>query len=213
MFARSVHKVLRLVCLDASPHAHGVCKKGEYYYLRRTAPWGDEPGNLGGGLATACLLHDDPAIPFEPVEADAGVIRRRMSADEPTANTGRKLSSDGVPAVTEVCTPPMTVDDLAMVFGPTPEDDLPNSADLCGYYFLPYEVLETLSVRFGGAFASEIDIRWTASSYARAPRSRYTTDLAQAEVDWALVERGMRTQAAAEFRGGPFPDHQRIVDA
>jgi hypothetical protein len=83
------------------------------------------------------LLHDDPAIPFEPVEADAGVIRRRMSADEPTANTGRKLSSDGVPAVTEVCTPPMTVDDLAMVFGPTPEDDLPNSADLCGYYFLP----------------------------------------------------------------------------
>ena len=36
------------------------CKQGAHYFLRRTAPWGDEPGDLGGRLSTSCFIYDDP---------------------------------------------------------------------------------------------------------------------------------------------------------
>ena len=110
-----------------------------------------------------------------------------------------------------------------MVFGPADQEDQErtNDPDVCGYYLMPYDLLDTLSVRFGGMFATQLDIEWSESSYAAAPRPVKSTVKGQgkaggagetAEQDWSMVERDTRTQRVTNFRGGPFPDIQRPVD-
>ena len=247
-YAASIHKVLHLECTDASPFATGACKKGARYFLKRIAPWGDEPGDLGGGLSTACLLEDDPDVVATKADPSGGVTRRRRAeqrqqqedgennqkqkeeeddeapgdADEESSATKPTMEdkedhamaeATAKAAAAEICTPPLPLDDLALIFSPVPQEIKPNDPDQCGYYFMPYDILETLSVRFGGMFATELDIEWEPGSYANnAPRTDATATPAQAaagaSVDWTLVERDTLEQARTKFGGGPFPDIQ-----
>jgi len=187
LYAKTVHKVLRLECIDRSPFAKGVCTKGAFYYLQRTAPWGDEPGDMGGGLHTSCFIYDNPAVATTDAPESGGVTRRLSS------------KADGT-----ICTPPLPLDDLAMIFSPADGEMAPNDPDLCGFYLMPYSVLDTLSVRFGGMFASELDIVWSAQSYAQAATARRDAS----RYDWRAIERDTLEQRVAEFAGGPFPDIQ-----
>ena len=102
-------------------------------------------------------------------------------------------------------TPPLPLDDLALIFGPIAAEVVENDRDQCGYYFMPYAILETLSVRFGGMFATELDVEWDAASYAA---NAAAAGQHAAAFDWALVERDTREQASTEFGGGPYPDAQ-----
>ena len=90
-------------------------------------------------------------MPTTEAPPSDGVTRRALASGDGTAPAT---------APTEVCTPPLPLDDLAMVFGPAEaEDRKPNDPDLCGYYLMPYDLLDTLSVRFGGMFATQVSRR------------------------------------------------------
>ena len=244
-YAQSIHKVLRLECTDASPFAKGVCKRGSRYFLRRIAPWGDEPGDLGGGLSTACLIEDDPDVVATASDPSGGVTRRRRLAaaaeeekqggdagggsgrgevegavahdpaaaaapsmedkeDHAMAETGADAATGGEGGAREICTPPLPLDDLALIFQPIAAEVVENDRDQCGYYLMPYAILETLSVRFGGMFATELDVEWDATSYA----ANAAATAHAAPLDWSLVERDTREQASTHFGGGPYPDTQ-----
>jgi len=71
------------------------------------------------------------------------------------------------------------VDDLALVFAPVAEERRPNNADLCGFYFFPYELAETIAAHGQGSFeVDDFDVVWSESSYsanaARFPDKDYT---------------------------------------
>ena len=93
------------------------------------------------------------------------------------------------------------------------------SQDLCGFYLMPYDILDTLSVRFGGMFATELDIDWTDGSYARSPATLTNKNGAAfshgaaSAFEWSLVAKDTHIQAREDFSGGPFPDVQNPVEA
>ena len=72
-------------------------------------------------------------------------------------------------AVTDMCYPPLTLDDLALVFGPTAAELKrvgTNDPAACGYNFIPYATYEALQAKFGGVTATSYDIEWSETSYA-----------------------------------------------
>ena len=230
MFARASKRVLRLECLDRSPFAKGLCRRGDRYFLKHLEPLG---GGLsfGGGLTQACLVYDDPHhdTSDEAGEGAGSVTRRSLEEKE---QTRRGLSRERIDPVTnggDLCTPPLPVDDLAMVFAPVKEEERPNDADVCGYYFMPYAVLDMLGRRFGGWFATDLDVRWSEASYARSTAAAAATAAAAtasaasgsdgahppsgaaAAAAYAMLDKDTRTQHVPTFAGSPFPTIMRPV--
>jgi len=73
-----------------------------------------------------------------------------------------------LPSKTTTCHPPLTIDDLALVYTPTAaglERLGENDPDVCGYNFMPYETYEALQAKFGGVTASSFEIEWAERSY------------------------------------------------
>ena len=128
------------------------------------------------------------------------VNRRRMPQEriDPVTNGG------------DLCTPPLPVDDLAMIFGPVDEEDKPNDPDVCGFYLMPYVVLDMLGRRFGGWFATDLDLEWSEASYAS---SAAAAGAAQSDGDggasYEMLGRDTFEQRAPSFSGSPFPTIQR----
>lgn len=57
------------------------------------------------------------------------------------------------PSSTTTCHPPLTIDDLALVYQPTAAGIAElgqNDPEVCGYNFLPYVTMEALQAKFGG---------------------------------------------------------------
>ena len=96
--------------------------------------------------------------------------------------------------------PPLWVEDLALLFAPVTEEAKENDPDLCGYYALPYATYELVTSTIGSTYATDLDIRWPDSAYARADRA----DRVDGK-DYALLEANTVTQAQRRF-SGPFPD-------
>ena len=228
MFARASKRVLRLECLDRSPFAKNICQPGDRYFLKHLEPLG---GGLsfGGGLTQACLVYDDPHhdTSHEEGKGAAGIVRRLEER--------RGLSMERIDPVTnggDLCTPPLPVDDLAMIFKPVKEEERHNDPDVCGYYLMPYAVLDMLGNRFGGWFATDLDLDWSDASYARstaaatatatatataaATASGGTSDDAQPSRDdaaagYAMLDKDTLKQRVDTFAGGPFPTVQRRI--
>ena len=93
----------------------------------------------------------------------------------------RRTDRGGTESISR-CYPPMPLDDLPLVFGPT-EDEIArvglNDPAVCGFNFIPFATYETLAERFGDVTATSFDIEWDEQSYA----SR-----AKPGLDYSLIE-------------------------
>jgi len=107
----------------------------------------------------------------------------------------------------KLCTPPLWDEDLALLFEPAAEEMAPNDPDQCGFYLLPYEVYRKLVPSFGGTWATDLDVQWSASSFAAAPR--HTRNPAK---DYSMLEVDTLVQRRSSFNG-PFPDLHEVVQA
>jgi len=90
------------------------------------------------------------------------------------------LRVHGATDADSICYPPLTLDDLPLVFGPTDEEIARvgiNDPDVCGYNFIPYETYETLSARFGDVTATSFDIEWSERSYASRAKAGFDYSL------------------------------------
>jgi len=99
----------------------------------------------------------------------------------------------------EFCMPPMPVDDLGTAVEPHPAEEVPNRKDLCGFYFVPYETLETMEAGLGGVWVSDLDIEWSAASYLKnehLPAARGK--------DYSLLKANLHQMQPASF-SGPLP--------
>ena len=116
MYARVSRRVLRLVCIDQSPFAPGICEPGDIYYLKHLEPLG---GGLafGGGLTSACLVYDDPTIISSGNSSGPKGVVRRDRRRMPMERIDPVTTADG-----DLCTPPLPIDDLAMIFAPVREE-------------------------------------------------------------------------------------------
>lgn len=66
-----------------------------------------------------------------------------------------------------ICSPPVPAEDLALVFAPVPSEVRPNHPDLCGFYFFPYELAETISAHGQGTFeVDDMEVVWSDASFA-----------------------------------------------
>jgi len=105
-------------------------------------------------------------------------------------------NGDGEPLAVEVCAPPLPLDDVALIFGPASHEIRPNQHDVCGFYFYPYEVAETVSAQNAGWFVNDVEIEWPESAYAANSRGR--------DAGYELVRTSTKTQKVVDF-SGPWP--------
>jgi len=103
----------------------------------------------------------------------------------------------------EVCTPPIWVEDLALLLTPVDAEVRPNDMDACGFYVLPYDVYNEVVATLGGTYALDLDLRWTKSSFAGAPASERL-----AGKDYQMLQKDTLTQTVTRFRS-PMPDLTR----
>lgn len=99
----------------------------------------------------------------------------------------------------EFCLPPLPIDDLGTIIQPTKDEERPNRKDLCGFYFVPYETLETIEATLGGVWVSDFDVAWAPESYLanqHLPSARGK--------DYRLLQADMHTMQPANF-SGPLP--------
>ena len=68
-----------------------------------------------------------------------------------------------------------------------------------------------LGRRFGGWFATDIDVEWSQESYAAAERPQHASGGAL-PAQYSFLAKDTYAQRTASFRGGPFPNMQRPVD-
>jgi hypothetical protein len=71
-------------------------------------------------------------------------------------------------AVSEVCLPPLTLEDVATVFTPADIDTLPQNtkANGCGFHFVPYRTFEMVNTFFPrDVQLLQYDVTWEESSY------------------------------------------------
>ena len=87
--------------------------------------------------------------------------KRSLSAAERQAERRRLEQSGDL-----ICTPPLPLDDVALIVAPVEAERSPNDPDLCGHYFFPYELVEDINAANGGFEVSDMDVRWPASAYA-----------------------------------------------
>lgn len=157
VFARNANQPLHLTCIDQSPFAHDVCVKDEPLFLNSIT-------SFGGFLKVACFLRDRGATTEHEDQVHDGP-RRSLSAMLSTAERQaerRRLEQSG----DLICTPPLPLDDVALIVAPVEAERYPNDPDLCGHYFFPYELVEDINAANGGFEVSDMDVRWPASAYA-----------------------------------------------
>jgi len=106
----------------------------------------------------------------------------------------------------ELCLPPLWLEDLALIFAPVSEEDKPNDPDICGYYIVPYAVFRSVGAAFGNTHATDLDIKWTKSSYVRSPKEVRHSDKA-----YDLLKPDLFEQRVVDFPG-PFPSLKKVLD-
>lgn len=165
-WAKSSRRPLRLTCLDASPIISGLCTKGEPLFLESVR-------SFGSALSVACFLRDDGADEGEDDSSrNRGPVRRgRRAADRSSL----------------ICSPPVPIDDIALVVGPRAAERYPNDPDVCGHYFFPYDVAEDINAAFGGFEVSSFDVEWAPSAYA-ANKAAYP------HLNYSLLEKSTYVQ-------------------
>jgi len=126
-----------------------------------------------GDLYTTCFLRD-----AEP----------HASAKVSAAKSGKPL-----------CIPPVPLEDLALVFAPIEEERRPNHPDLCGFYFFPYELLESINAETFGFQVNDMHVEWAQEAYA-FNSEQYS------KLNYTLVNLDTYTQESPDFRDPvPFP--------
>ena len=101
---------------------------------------------------------------------------------------------------TRVCSPPVPLEDLALVFSPVKGECQPNDPQLCGFYFFPYELLEEIDATYRGFEVSDMDVEWEPEAFAANSNAATKKE----GLDYALVERNTHTQREMKFTG-PTP--------
>lgn len=99
----------------------------------------------------------------------------------------------------DLCLPPLRLEDLALLFAPTPAEARENDHDRCGFYLLPYAVSHELMATIGGTYVTDLDIRWNGGSFAGAPESERLAD-----ADYSMLRRDTFAQLETNA-AGPFP--------
>ena len=158
--ARAARKPLRLRCLDDGAWVTpGLCACGSGSGSGATY-YLKNLTEFGGGLFVGCVVVDGP----------------------PTATAS-------APSPTELCAPPLLIDDLATIFTPVDAELTPylHEPTVCGYNFLPYSTFALIQARVGGLFAADFDIRWSAESYPPRDASAKRA-LNRRRYDYGLVE-------------------------
>lgn len=209
LFANSMKRPLHLECLDKSPFVKGLCEAGDKFFLEGLHPW-------GAGLTVGCFLRDEGATPAPKKDEDHGVVQRtRGRAGEKLragfeggfrgpawvdAGGGSGGGGDGASSSSSssaskrqarVCSPPVPVDDLALVFAPVETERWPNHPQLCGFYFFPYELAEQIHAAGQGFFeVDDMEVIWDDSSYA-ANADKYP------QFDYGLMKADTHTQERA----------------
>ena len=197
-FARSMRMPLHLECIDQSPFLHGLCTKNEPYFLESLSTW-------GSGLTVACFLHDageatDTAKEHPGVTSKVGSpgVTSKDSSMPPgnSDNSDTAPTRPGRPAPeSRVCSPPVPVDDLALVFAPIIEERRPNNPDLCGFYFFPYVLAETIAAHGQGSFeVNDFDIVWSESSYVANAADHPEKDYSLLSTDTYIQDHAKRSR-------------------
>ncbi|OQR89530.1 hypothetical protein THRCLA_09705, partial [Thraustotheca clavata] len=96
---------------------------------------------------------------------------------------------------TEMCLDAMRPSKIATIFRPV--EIYPNNPDLCGFYFIPYEVNRKITAQFQGFFVNSFDISWAPQSYV-ANQHNFP------QYDYTLLQNSTKTQRGKKF-DGPFP--------
>merc|ERR1711865_75739 len=98
--------------------------------------------------------------------------------------------------VTGFCLPPLLVDDVGMFIHPAPEEIKENDLDACGFYFFPYNLIESTSSMIGASTydVQGFDIQWNPSSYDRGV-------LNSADKDYSQVRKSTHVQKSERFTG------------
>ena len=98
---------------------------------------------------------------------------------------------------TEVCAPPLLLDDIATLFTPegVEHGKLPrNQPTQCGFNFIPYKLIDETQSRFGGLESTSFDIEWSQSSYlSQKDVAGVGVERADGrELDYKLVEKSLK---------------------
>ena len=115
------------------------------------------------------------------LDPPAPVVNRRHSR--------RQLDGGGGDAAEggTFCTPPIPIDDVALMVSPIAEEAYANDPDLCGYYFFPYELQEEINSAEGGFEVSDMGVEWHRSAYAVNAKD-------YPNLDYALLHRDTHVQ-------------------
>ena len=138
VFAKAMRQPLHLICTDQSPYLRGICEEGESYFLQSLTSW-------GAGLSVGCFLHDAGDAPPSAGQG-RGVVTQAMGGAGDAGDAAGDVAADAAGSASPrvVCSPPVPLDDLALLFSPVVDERLPNDPDICGFYFLPYELVEAI---------------------------------------------------------------------
>lgn len=159
-FAHAMNRPLHLECIDSSPFLQGMCASGEKFFLQGIHSW-------GAGLSVGCFLRDDGRPSTSSGEKDPGVTDKERFGATVSGGSFSKPSETRFQGAARVCSPPVPVEDLALVFQPIEEEQYLNHPDLCGFYFFPYELADTIRATGDGSFeVDDFEIKWSESSYA-----------------------------------------------
>ena len=97
-YARAARKVLRLRCLDRSPHLRSLCQKDEPLFLKNVS-------EFGGGLSIACFLRAPGGHNSDAAAANCDVDNNcEGEGDEERRPITRRLQM-----ASEFCTPPVAI--------------------------------------------------------------------------------------------------------
>ncbi|KAF1326891.1 Hect e3 ubiquitin, partial [Globisporangium splendens] len=97
----------------------------------------------------------------------------------------------------EICLPPLLVQQIAYVLSPVDDEILPNDPDVCGHYFYPYEVQKQYNSQFGNFYVNNFEVKWYPQSYVSNERHF-------PELDYTDIMHSTRHQNHYDFVG-PFP--------
>lgn len=102
----------------------------------------------------------------------------------------------------KMCLPPLPWDAAALAMEPTAatKQFLQSDPMRCGYYFLPYRVLNDVTGRYGIFNAVSFDITWADRSYVRAAQSGY---------NYTLLSLSTGIQPDLPF-SGPYPWNRKL---